>query len=90
MMNKTLQQLGWSQERVAYAIGITRPTYKKYLTDKNGLTLEQSYKLKTLEELQITYKVFEREAMSQYIFERIWKQAYKELSESKFIEKLQS
>lgn len=78
-----LRVLGWSQERVAYVIGCTRPALVKHRAGEETLTIEQKAKLDTLIELNMTYRAFERAATGAYAFERIWKPSYLKLANVK-------
>lgn len=84
-MGKTvLKELGWSEEAVARAVGCSRPTYHKYTQGGGGLTLEQRYKLESLEELAAEYRQFQQEAVDKHIFELVHKPAYHTLSQIHF------
>jgi predicted transcriptional regulator len=78
-MSKSLKELGWSQEKIAYVIGCTRPALLKYLKNGDGLNLETATKLQVLMDKQVKWKAFEREAVANHAFHSVWKPAYDRL-----------
>jgi len=76
----TLEQLGWSQENIALAIGVTRPTYKKHVATGAPLSMEAGAKLAVLTDMQTHQSQFMQEAVDEYTKRKIWSKAYQNLA----------
>ena len=78
---KTLKELGWSEDNIALAIGVSRPTLKRFLDGKSDTLGEVAdMRLYILANRVATgYKTFVNQAIHDALEKQVWIPAYAEL-----------